>query len=83
MQLVDALQTVTGHDDGSSLARRGWCLVTAHKRVVEPCEKCQKERLKLETEVADVQSKMAVLQCQTVVFLTKSTPSSTWQKTWP
>lgn len=40
-------------------------MVTAHRRVVGHREKCQGERLKLETEVADVQSNMAVLQCQT------------------
>ena len=66
LHVTKALQTVERKekDDVSFLARRGWCLLTAYRRAIEDRDKIQTEKALSEKENLDLQSRLAMIQCQ-------------------
>lgn len=66
-QVTAALQSVAGKDHVAFLERGGWCLLTAYRCATGSRAECQEE-VRLEKEIADLQSRMAMLQCPTFVL---------------
>lgn len=69
-RVVEVLKTVPIEKEGELMAvtRHGWILLTAYCRMCQHVNGLIEEKCALEKETADLQSKLAVLQCQNYIL---------------
>nr|XP_012328208.1 Friend virus susceptibility protein 1-like [Aotus nancymaae]XP_012328209.1 Friend virus susceptibility protein 1-like [Aotus nancymaae] len=70
MQVCETLELVPVEKgkEMAAISRRGWILLSAYRKQYIDRQKVMQEKLQLEKELADLQSKLSMLQCQNFIL---------------